>query len=40
MLERDVKHYETAVTVGWGILGLSVLFVIGTGLAFRRTRGS
>jgi hypothetical protein len=38
MLERDAKHYETAVSVGWGILGIAGLFVLGTGLAFVRAR--
>jgi hypothetical protein len=38
LMERDVEHYETAVAAGWGLLGLSLLFMIGTGIAWSSAR--
>jgi hypothetical protein len=40
LLERDVEHYETAVNVGYGVLGFSLLFAVGTAVAVRRSRAS
>ena len=38
MLERDVEHYETAVTVGYGTLAASLLFALSTALSLGRAR--
>lgn len=38
LLERDVEHYETAITVGWGTLGVSLLFAVGSAFALRGSR--
>jgi len=38
--KRAVEHYETAVSAGWGLLGVSLLFMIGAGVAIGRARSA
>ena len=38
--KREVEHYETAVSAGWGLLGVSLLFMIGAGVAIGRARSA